>query len=151
MTLRARRFAVFVGVSFAPLAVMAQSTAPKNVGAAEHLEEEFAVFLAACEGSSQLRMSAEDVSPLDKFVRDAPREVGKPFVEECCKSIEVGTLSPYHIWCNGLRRPSASSPELVTQVVAGQVLEHVHRLALLVPVAEVDRADCFCELDRSGV
>src|SRR6185312_12805319 len=45
----------------------------------------------------------------------------------------------------------ASSTELVTQVVAGQVLEHVHRLALLVPVAEVDRADCCCELDRSGV
>ena len=35
-------------------------------------------------------MSAEDVSPLDKFVRDARREVGKPFVEECRESIEVG-------------------------------------------------------------
>ena len=65
--------------------------------------------------------------------------------------IAVGTLRPYHIWCNWLRWPSASYTELVTQVVAGQVLEHVHRLALLVPVAEVDRADCFCELDRSGV
>ena len=63
----------------------------------------------------------------------------------------VGTLRPYHIWCHWLRWPSASYTELVTQVVAGQVLEHVHRLALLVPVAEVDRADCFCELDRSGV
>lgn len=62
----------------------------KSVRATEHLQQEFAVFLAACYGSSQLRMSAEDVSPLDKFVRDARREVGKPFVEECRKSIEVG-------------------------------------------------------------
>ena len=61
----------------------------KGVCATEHLEEEFAVFRAACDGSSQLRMSAEDLSPLDKFVRDASREVGKPFVEECSKSIEV--------------------------------------------------------------
>ena len=30
-------------------------------------------------------------------------------------------------------------------------METGHRLALLVPVAEVDRADCFCELDRNGV
>lgn len=65
--------------------------------------------------------------------------------------IAVGTLRPHHIWCNWLRWPSASYTELVTQVVAGQVVEHVHRLALLVPVAEVDRADCFCELNRSGV
>ena len=65
--------------------------------------------------------------------------------------IAIGTLRPYHIWCNWLRWPSASYTELVTQVVAGQVLEHVHRLALLVPVAEVDRADCFCKLDRRGV
>jgi hypothetical protein len=62
----------------------------KGVCATEHLEEEFAVFLAACYGSSQFRMTAEDVSPLDKFVCDASREVGKPFVEECGKSIEVG-------------------------------------------------------------
>ena len=61
----------------------------KGVCATEHLEEEFAVFRAARDGSSQLRMSAEDLSPLDKFVRDASREVGKPFVEECSKSIEV--------------------------------------------------------------
>jgi hypothetical protein len=63
----------------------------------------------------------------------------------------VWPLGPYHIWCNWLRWPSASYTEFGTQVVAGQVLEHVHRLALLVPVAEVDRADCCCDLDRSGV
>ena len=62
----------------------------KGVCAAEHLEKEFAVFLAACYGSSQLRMSAKDVSPLDEFVRDARREGRKPLVEECRKSIEVG-------------------------------------------------------------
>jgi hypothetical protein len=61
----------------------------KGVCATEHLEEEFAVFLAACYGSSQFRMPAEDVSPLDKFVRDARREAGKTFVEECCKPTEV--------------------------------------------------------------
>jgi hypothetical protein len=54
----------------------------KGVCATEHLEEEFAVFLAAWDGSSQLRMSAEDVSPLDKFDRDASRKAGKPFSEE---------------------------------------------------------------------
>ena len=53
----------------------------KGVCGAQHLKEEFTVLLAACYGSSQLRMSAEDVSPLDKFVRHASREVGKPFVE----------------------------------------------------------------------
>lgn len=61
----------------------------KGVGATEHLEEEFAVLLATCERSSQLRMSAEDVTPLDKFVGDACCEVGRPLVEECRKSIEV--------------------------------------------------------------
>ena len=62
----------------------------KDVCAADHLEEEFAVFLAACDGSSQLRMSAEDLGPLNEFVRDARREVGEPFVEECRESIEIG-------------------------------------------------------------
>ena len=61
----------------------------KGVCAAEHLKEEFAVFLATRYGSSQFRMPAEDVSPLDKLVRDARREAGRPFVEECSKSIEV--------------------------------------------------------------
>ena len=61
----------------------------KGVCATEHLKEEFAVLLAARYGSSQFRMPAEDVSPLDNFVRDARRKAGKPFVEECSKSIEV--------------------------------------------------------------
>jgi hypothetical protein len=57
-------------------------------------------------GSSQLRMPAEDVSPLDTFVRHARREVGKPFVEECSKSIEVseGVERPLDLYWPGHRR-----------------------------------------------
>ncbi len=61
----------------------------EGVCATEHLKEEFAVFFATRHGSSQFRMPAEDVSPVDKLVRDARREAGNPFVEECSKSIEV--------------------------------------------------------------
>jgi hypothetical protein len=62
----------------------------KGVRGPEDLEQEFAVFLAASYGSSQLRVSAEDVSPPDKSVRDARRKVGQPLVEKCSKSVDVG-------------------------------------------------------------
>ena len=55
--------------------------------AAAGLEQEFAVFLAASYRASELR---DDVSPPDKSVRDARREVEKPLVEKCSKSVDVG-------------------------------------------------------------
>ena len=61
----------------------------KGVGGTEHLEEKFAVFLAARYGLSQLRVPPEDVSSLDKFVGDARGKAGKLLVEECRKSIEI--------------------------------------------------------------
>lgn len=61
----------------------------KGIGATEHLQEEFGILLPTGERASQRRMSAEDVSPLDKFASDACREVWRPLVEECRKSIEV--------------------------------------------------------------
>jgi hypothetical protein len=65
-------------------------TVLKGVCATEHLEEDFAVFLATCEGSSHFRMPTKNLSSHDKFARDTCSEVGKSCVQERSESIEVG-------------------------------------------------------------
>jgi hypothetical protein len=77
----------------------------KGVGATEHPEEEFAVFLAVCYGSSQHRMPAENVSSLDKFVGDvAPR--GRETVRGGMQQIDRGRRATTR---SLLARPSSKS------------------------------------------
>ena len=62
----------------------------KGVCATEHLEEDFSVFLATGDGSSQFRMPTKHLSSHHEFARDTCSELGKSCVQEGSESIEVG-------------------------------------------------------------
>lgn len=65
-------------------------TVLKSVCSAEHLENDFAVFLAACDRSPKPRMPTKKLGPSNPLSGHLRGEAGEPFVQECGKSIEVG-------------------------------------------------------------
>ena len=76
-----------------PLTVIA---VPENVGRAQDLKGQLAIFLAAFDGSPELRVSSENLCLLDNFGRNDLSQIRMPLMRKAAKRLRSARAAADH-------------------------------------------------------